>query len=327
MTSQRPASGLLPQAPASRPAWAPGDTPIAMVMISLNEAHNMAAVLDNLAGFAQEVFLVDSYSSDRTVDLALERGVHVVQRRFRGFGDQWNYAMMALPVTAPWTMKLDPDERLTDDLKQSIRRILAAGEAEAFTVRRRLWFMGQPLPATQVILRGWRTGTCRFSDVLVNEHPLVTARTVAADGILEHHDSPDLHHWTDKQNRYSTAEAISAFRGLKLSATPRLFGTALERRMWLKRNFHRLPFRYTILHAYNLFATGAWRAGAVGRVWARLRVQVHLARELKLMDMTLSGKIYELPEPPVGQPHPGAVQADDTEPAPQPGASAARSRD
>ncbi len=310
MTSQPPASGLLPQAPASRPAWAPGDTPIAVVMISLNEAHNMAAVLDNLAGFAQQVFLVDSYSSDRTVDLALERGVHVVQRRFRGFGDQWNYAMTALPVTAPWTMKLDPDERLTDDLKQSIRRILAAGGAEAFTVRRRLWFMGQPLPATQVILRGWRTGTCRFSDVLVNEHPLVTAQTVAADGILEHHDSPDLHHWTDKQNRYSTAEAISAFRGLKLSATPRLFGTALERRMWLKRNFHRLPFRYTILHAYNLFATGAWRAGAVGRVWARLRVQVHHAIELKLMDMVRSGRPYELPDVQPGRAHPGALQAE-----------------
>ena len=299
-----------PSQPASRPVWVPGDTPIAVVMISLNEAHNIAAVLDNLSGFAREVFLVDSYSSDRTVDLALERGVHVVQRRFRGFGDQWNYAMTALPVTAPWTMKLDPDERLTDELKQSIRRILSAGEAEAFTVCRRLWFMRRPLPATQVILRGWRTGTCRFSDVLVNEHPLVTGRTLAADGILEHHDSPDLHHWTDKQNRYSTAEAISAFRGLKLSATPRLFGTALERRMWLKRNFHRVPFRYPLLHAYNLLATGAWRAGTAGHVWARLRVQVHRAIELKLVDMIRSGKPYELSEVQLGQPHPGAIQAD-----------------
>ena len=53
-------------------------------MISLNEAHNMEAVLQNLAGWAQEVFLVDSCSADDTVGIALRHGVHVVQRRFQG---------------------------------------------------------------------------------------------------------------------------------------------------------------------------------------------------------------------------------------------------
>ena len=82
-------------------------------MIARNEAHNMEAVLDNIAGWAKEVFLVDSYSTDATVDIAVKHGVYVVQRRFRGFGDQWNFALSALPISAPWTMKLDPDERLT----------------------------------------------------------------------------------------------------------------------------------------------------------------------------------------------------------------------
>ena len=88
-------------------------------MITLNEGHNMAAVLENLRGWAQEVFIVDSYSKDDTVDIALKHGAHVVQRQFRGFGDQWNFAMSQLPITAPWTMKLDPDERLTDALKHN----------------------------------------------------------------------------------------------------------------------------------------------------------------------------------------------------------------
>lgn len=100
--------------------------PLAVIMISLNEAHNMEAVLENLNGFAREVFLLDSFSSDATVDIALAGGVHVVQRRFRGFGDQWNFALNHMPVTAPWVMKLDPDERLTDELKTSIRAALAA---------------------------------------------------------------------------------------------------------------------------------------------------------------------------------------------------------
>ena len=91
--------------------WQPGSAPIAVVMISLNEGHNMAAVLDNLKGWAHEVFLVDSYSTDETLDIALAAGVHVVQRSFSGFGNQWNFALDQLPITAPWTMKLDPDER------------------------------------------------------------------------------------------------------------------------------------------------------------------------------------------------------------------------
>ena len=100
--------------------WQPGLAPVAVVMISLNEGHNLEAVLENLKGWAQEVFLVDSYSQDDTVDIALRHGVQVVQRRFRGFGDQWNFALEHLPITAPWTMKLDPDERLSDELKANL---------------------------------------------------------------------------------------------------------------------------------------------------------------------------------------------------------------
>lgn len=93
----------------------PSAAPVAVVMITFNEAHNLPAVLENLRGWAQEVFVVDSYSTDGSVDVALAHGATVVQRAFRDFGDQWNFAVGKLPVTAPWTMKLDPDERLTDD--------------------------------------------------------------------------------------------------------------------------------------------------------------------------------------------------------------------
>ena len=146
--------------------WRPGMAPVAVVMISLNEAHNLEAVLQNLTGWAQQVFLVDSCSADETVSIALRHGVHVVQRRFKGFGDQWNFALTELPITAPWTMKLDPDERLTDELKASIQSQIASGDQEGLIIQRRLWFMGAVLPVHQSILRLWRTGLCRFSFVI-----------------------------------------------------------------------------------------------------------------------------------------------------------------
>jgi len=278
-------------APAEAAPWAAGSAPVAVVMISLNEAHNLEEVLRNLAGWAQQVFLVDSCSADDTVDIALRHGVQVVQRRFKGFGDQWNFAVNELPITAPWTMKLDPDERLTDALKASLQDLALNGQQAGIVVQRRLWFMGAVLPVEQDILRVWRTRTCRFTDVAVNEYPVVEGRLGRATGYLEHHDSPDLDHWLTKQNRYTTAEAIAQFEARALAAPPRFFGSALQRRMWLKRYFWRVPGRYVILFLYHLLVVGAWRAGRVGWIWARLRTEVYRMWEYKRYEMDLLGHV------------------------------------
>lgn len=270
--------------------WKPGTAPVAVVMISLNEAHNMEAVLGNLQGWAQEVFLVDSYSADDTVGIALRHGVHVVQRRFRGFGEQWNFALDQLPVTASWMMKLDPDERLTDELKTSIEEAVAKGRADGFSFDRRLWFMGKALPISQRILRVWRTGICRFTDVAVNEYPLVDGTVSRIPGILEHHDSPNLHHWYHKQNQYSSAEAARMATNAALAQEPRLFGSALQRRMWVKRWFDLVPFRFFGVFIFYFCFRGLWRAGWTGYAWSRLRTHVYLMRHFKAIEMKRLGQ-------------------------------------
>ncbi len=270
-----------------------GSAPVAVVMISLNEAHNLESVLENLKGWAREVFLVDSYSKDDTIDIALRHGVHVVQHHFLGFGDQWNFALQHLPISAPWTMKLDPDERLDETLKREIEAAISRDAADALSVERQLWFMRKRLPITQRLVRVWRTGTCKFSDVLVNEHPVVSGRIHQVEGILQHHDSPDLHHWLDKQNNYTSSEAETAFHDLPLAADASFRGSSLERRMWLKRNFSRVPFRFALLFFYNWIWKGAWRAGRVGYMWARLRSDVMRLREYKRREFELLGEVPE----------------------------------
>lgn len=295
---------------ANSTSWRPGSAPVAVVMISLNEAHNMEAVLDNVKGWAQEVFLVDSCSVDDTVDIALRRGVHVVQRRFRGFGDQWNFALRELPITAPWTMKLDPDERISEELKQEILRNIATGDVAGYSCPIRLFFMGHPLPIRLRLTRLWRTGCARFSEVAANEHVVTPGRIAGMTADIEHHDSPDLHHWLDKQNKYTTFEAVAAFRGELLSDAPRLFGSALQRRMWLKKHFRHLPFRYGFLFLYHYLVLGAWRAGWVGYAWSRLRCDVYRLIEYKLHEMRLTGRMpVRRPSEP-GIPDPRVPQYD-----------------
>lgn len=296
-------SGLMSKA-EENPIWKPGTAPVAVVMISLNEGHNMEAVLKNLSGWAQEVFLVDSYSADATVDIALKHGVRVVQRGFRGFGDQWNFALTKLPISAPWTMKLDPDERITDELKCEIETAIKELSIGTYRVPIRLYFMGARLPSVLRLTRLWRSGTARFSDVKANEH----AHCEGPEGVLTseimHLDSPDLDHWLTKQNRYTTAEAASQFEGRALAMPPRLFGNALERRMWLKRHFWKMPGRYAILFLYHLVFIGAWRAGKVGWLWARLRTEVYRLWEYKRFEMERLGRV------PVKIPaHPGKPDA------------------
>ncbi|MCF8177765.1 MAG: glycosyltransferase family 2 protein [Sulfuritalea sp.] len=283
-------------------SWLPGKAPVAVVMISLNEGHNMEAVCQNLTGWAQEVFLVDSYSQDETVDIALRYGIHVVQRPFRGFGDQWNFALEALPITAPWTMKLDPDERLSDNLKQEIVDTLESSDAAGYFLNIRLFFMKQPLPVRLHLLRLWRTGNAKMSDVLVNEHLQVSGNLIDLIHDIEHHDSPDLDHWLEKQNRYTTAEAVIAYKRLPMADVPRILGTAFQRRMWLKRHFVRLPFRFILLFFYHWLWQGAWRAGWIGYVWARLRADVMRLREYKFREIEITGRLPILRRYGPGQP-------------------------
>jgi glycosyltransferase involved in cell wall biosynthesis len=288
--------------------WQPGSAPVAVVMISLNEAHNMEAVIQNLKGWAQEVFLVDSYSSDGTVDIALEHGIHVVQRQFKGFGDQWNFALRELPVTAPWTMKLDPDERLTEELKREIESAIAVGNANGLSFDRRLWFMTRPLPVKHSLARVWRTGTCRFTDVSVNEHPVIEGRIQQVAGDLEHHDSPDLEHWLEKQNKYTTAEAVASYVRKKLADEPRLFGTSLQRRMWMKKHYMKFPLRYVVMFLYHYLVLGAWRAGWVGYAWSRLRCDVYRLWEYKLREIRITERLpLKRPTGP-GKPDPRVTQ-------------------
>lgn len=282
--------------------------PITVIMLTLNEEFHLPDAIENVKDWADEIFIVDSCSTDHTVDIALENGIGIVQRPFTNFGDQWNFALEKLPIKTPWTFKLDPDERLTPELKDEIRNLINDGpDCCGYEMVRRLWFMGKPLHVLAPVLRLWKTGKCKFSDVLVNEHPLVDGSVGKLHKIMEHFDSPDLHHWWDKQNRYSTMEAIMRVRGDALSVTPKIFGTPLERRMYLKKVFFSVPFRYQLQWIHELIVRGTWRDGFRGLTWVRLRVEGRRMRELKAIEMKTTSRIPEIPKAPCGDYDPRVI--------------------
>lgn len=284
--------------------------PVSVIMLTLNEEFHLPGALENVKDWAEEIFIVDSCSTDNTVDIALENGVKIVQRPFTNFGNQWNFALERLPITTPWTFKLDPDERLTDDLKSEINDLLKSNpECCGYEMDRRLWFMGKPLHVLDPVLRLWRTGKCRFSDVIVNEYPLIDGPVGKLKGIMEHLDSPDLHHWWEKQNRYTTMEAIMRVREDALSAKPKLFGSQLERRMFLKKRIFRIPFYRQLLWFYEAFVRGAIWDGPLGCAYIHLRIEVFRLIELKVKEIKHTGRMPQMPRPLSGDFDPRVVNS------------------
>lgn len=260
---------------------------ISVVFITKNEEFHIGDAIANVKDFAQDIFVVDSGSADRTVEIAKAVGAVVLYHPFEGFGAQWNWALNNCPIKTEWTMKMDPDERLSDPLKTEIAAAVDnADDVVGFSFDRVLWFMGKRLNGVRnEVLRLWKTGTCQFSDVQVNEHPIVNGKCRKLRHYMEHLDSQNLSHWLLKQNDYSTREAIIRYTGAAMAAAPRLLGSKLERRMWLKKHLNQVPFRFALLNIANFIFTGAWRSGIDGWRWVKCREMVMRLREYKFQEM------------------------------------------
>ena len=263
-----------------------GKLSLTVLFITLNEEYHIGAAIDNVKDIAEEIYVVDSGSTDRTVAIAESKGANVVYHKFEGFGAQWNFAL-SLPIRTAWTMKMDPDERLSEGLKTELREALKTDRKDVgFSCDLILWFMGYRLKGVKLeIFRIWRTGRCRFTDISVNEHQILEGEWVKLRGTMEHLDSRNLTDWLAKQNHYTLKEAMQRYQGEQLPVQPRLLGNRLERRIFLKWLFRRLPMRYFIENLYNFFGRGAWRSGVYGWRWVKCREMVSRLCEYKYLEM------------------------------------------
>jgi glycosyltransferase involved in cell wall biosynthesis len=188
---------------------------LAVVILTYNEEQHIVRALGSVAGIAREVFVIDSLSSDHTVELAQGRGATVLQNRFINNAKQFQWALDNAPITASWIMKLDADELIEPDLAAKIREELPTlgDDIVGVNLKRKHIFLGRwirhggryPL----VLLRIWRRGCGRIEDRWMDEHVVVWGgRTVTFDGGFSDHNLNDLTFFTDKHNKYATREAV-----------------------------------------------------------------------------------------------------------------------
>ena len=277
--------------------------PIYVTIPTLNAGGHLEELLDSIQPYVADVVICDSRSIDDTVDIALRRGVKIVQRPYVTSSDQFGWMSdnlwKAVDPRLEWGFGMAQDERFTPELIEAIRRQFEKGipdDVDGFTINWRLWFMGQPLHAMSKVLRLMRRGKCHVTQVACNEHNTVPGRVLHLNAILEHKDTLNLHEWYEKQNLWTTREAIQRVKPPSDDELPRLFGTRRQRKAFVKQFLIHMPLGETILFWYYLLKFGAWRDGRAGWVWASLRVWVHHATTLKEKEMRKYGIPKKIPE-------------------------------
>ena len=186
--------------------------PLSAVLITRNAANVLEPCLESLA-FADEIVIVDSGSSDRTAEIARERGARMVQKEWLGYGRQKQFAVEQ--AKHDWVLCVDADERVSAPLAASIRAALAAPVSPVYRMPRRNRFLGRWLAHGEGYPdwspRLFNRQHARWSDDLVHEQVLfaVTPGTLAGD--LMHDSSDDLTAYLERQNRYTTLAARQAF--------------------------------------------------------------------------------------------------------------------
>ena len=272
------------------------ESDLAVIILTYNEEPNLERAIRSVHEWAREVHVVDSYSSDRTVEIAESfPKVRVAHHAFRNYGDQWNWALTNLPIQASWILKLDADEQVTPALREEIARALAdpEGPCAGYYLRRHLCFMNKRLRfggfSSCWHLRLWRRGTGLFEQRAVNEQVVLNGRTGRLRSYLLHDDRKGLSAWIWRHNRYSTMEAEEAcFGGQRADG---LRGAAARRR-WLKRWVWPLvPFRPTFYFFYVYFLRLGFLDGAAGYHMCRLRSVYHYLTELKKKEGRLYGSV------------------------------------
>ena len=238
---------------------------LTVVILTKNEERHVARAMASVAPIADRVVVVDSGSTDRTVELAQECGAEVLVHPFVTQAQQFNWALDQLPSDTDWVFRLDADEVVTDALAAEIKAKLGSLplSVSGVHVLRRMTFIGRPIRWGGVfpvrVLRLFRHGKGRCENRWMDEHILVQGETAEFRGEIVDDNLNSLTWWTEKHNAYASREVVDllnleyGFMAHETVADLR-GGEQAGVKRWIKEKIYaRLPggFRAFIYFAYR----------------------------------------------------------------------------
>jgi len=232
---------------------------ISILILTLNEEVNLPRCLDSVK-WSDDVVIFDSYSTDRTVEIAKASGARVIQNRFLNYGSQREAARTAVTYKHPWVLAIDADETPDTELVAEVTALCRDEGCPhvAFRMRRKDHFMGRWIKHSTLypswFVRLYRPDRISYASRAVHEYPTINGSTGAIKGHLLHYSfNKGLSDWIEKHTRYAQLEAKENLRALSASSFnwhEVASRDPVVRRKALKELSFRLPYRPTLRFLY-----------------------------------------------------------------------------
>ncbi|MEP0909958.1 glycosyltransferase family 2 protein [Leptolyngbya sp. GB1-A1] len=294
--------------------------PISVLIPAKNEEANLPACLESVSR-AAEVFVVDSQSDDRTVEIAERYGAKVVQFHFNGRSPKKkNWSLDNLPFQHEWVLIVDCDERITPELWDEIAEVIQNPDYDGYYLNRRVFFLGTWIrhggKYPDWNLRLFRHAKGRYEtlqtegipntgDNEVHEHVILNGNVGYLKEDMLHIDFRDVYHWLARHNRYSNWEArvyYNLLNGMDDRGTigASLTGDAVQRKRFLKKIWVRLPFKPLLRFVWFYLVRLGFLDGRAGYVYGCLLSQYEYQIGVKLYELQqLDGQLNRSSQPSV----------------------------
>ena len=274
--------------------------PLSVFVLTFNEEANLENCLKSLAP-AGEVHIVDSFSTDRTLEIARGFGATVWQHKFTTFGAQRNWALNEIPFQYPWLFGLDADHQVTPELWQELKEVLPNTPASVggFFTKRRQFFKGRRIRfggMNQYKLKLFRREGAKYDEEELDDRVYIQGETrcLENDIIEDNANENAIHFWIEKHNRYATKLALEEVRirngEKRFLLKPNFWGNPNERILSLKMKWYRMPLlvRPFLYFFYRYFLRLGFLDGKEGFIfhflhafWFRMLVDIKLEENLK----------------------------------------------
>jgi glycosyltransferase involved in cell wall biosynthesis len=255
---------------------------VTVVILTHNEERHIERCIRSIRAFSPDIAVIDSFSTDRTREIAESLGARVYQNPWINYATQLNWALRNVPISTPWTMRWDADEYATPELATELRDRMATlpSDVTGIYLKRRVHFLGRWIRHggcyPTVLLRLWRTGMGACEERWMDEHMVLSGgTTVQCDHDFVDDNLNYLTWWTTKHNSYANREAVDLFNMkydlLATDEAEKLTSDSQERRKRaLKESvYSRLPlfFRAWAYSIYRYVFRLGFLDGVPGLVW------------------------------------------------------------
>jgi glycosyltransferase involved in cell wall biosynthesis len=218
-----------------------------VIILAFNSVDTLGATLAQAQEISDDLYVVDSFSTDDTVALSREHGAQVVQHAFENYGAQRNWAIDHVVSRYAWQLHLDADERLTPKLIASIRSLPENPAHSGFFIARLVQFLGRQMRHGGMSptwhLRLFRKGAGRCEERKYDQHFYLTEGSAGQlQGYMIDEIRMPLSEWTARHNRWSDAEVLeqtAALEGARIR--PRFWGNPVERKRFLRGLYNDAP--------------------------------------------------------------------------------------